>query len=116
MNQNCPFTYKGVGKGIGDSGGQKISMTANSEPNFVCYPESFGTFQFCKVKTSRVSGCSSQLPRRSAKVTHFCSFKVTHTENTIWNSFLRGADYGPALSSTPQACGLDLRHPRRRRV
>src|SRR5208337_1883955 len=55
-------------------------------------------------------------PRRSAKVTHFCSFKVTHTENTIWNAISRGADYGPALSSTPQACRVDLRHPRRRRV
>jgi len=56
------------------------------------------------------------LPRRSAKVTHFCSFKVTHAENTILNAISCGADYGPALSSTPQACGLDLRHPRRRRV
>jgi hypothetical protein len=24
------------------------------------------------------------MPRRSAKVAHFCSFKVAHTENTIW--------------------------------
>jgi hypothetical protein len=51
-------------------------------------------------------------PRRSAKVTHFCSFKLPHTKNTIW----RRANSGPALSSTPQACGVVSRHPRRRRA
>jgi hypothetical protein len=44
---------------------------------------------------------TSPAPRRSAKVTHFCSVRVTHTKNTIWNAIWRGANCGPAVSSTP---------------
>src|SRR5260370_26912752 len=40
-------------------------------------------------------------PRRSREMTHLCSFKVTHTKNTIC---LR-ARISAAISSTPQACG-----------
>jgi hypothetical protein len=47
-------------------------------------------------------------------VTHFCSFKVTHTENAIWNRTLPAGKKWQALSSTPKACGMPLR--RRRRV
>jgi hypothetical protein len=43
-------------------------------------------------------------------VTHFCSFKVTHTENTIWNRILPTAKWA-TLSSTPKACGLLFHHP-----
>src|SRR5215831_9400457 len=39
-------------------------------------------------------------------MTHLCSDRVTHTENTIWNRILPGGKNGPALSSTPKACGL----------
>jgi hypothetical protein len=31
----------------------------------------------------RRNGTPRHYPRRSAKVTHFCSFKLTHTKNTI---------------------------------
>ena len=48
-------------------------------------------------------------------MTHLCSVKVTHTENTIWNRILPTGK-GAALSSTPKACGLVFHHPRRRRV
>lgn len=33
-------------------------------------------------------------------MTHLCSFRVTHTKNTIW----RSARTGRAISSTPKAC------------
>src|SRR6266481_1647757 len=42
-------------------------------------------------------------------MTHLCSFKVTHTKNTIW----RRARISEAISSTPQACGVVFHHPRR---
>src|SRR5712692_11422574 len=42
-------------------------------------------------------------------MTHLCSFKVTHTKNTIW----RRARISEAISSTPQACGVAFHHPRR---
>src|SRR5712692_10485219 len=48
-------------------------------------------------------------PRRSREMTHLCSFKVTHTKNTIW----RRARISEAISSTPQACGVVFHHPRR---
>ena len=49
------------------------------------------------------------VPRRSREMTHLCSFKVTHTKNTIW----RRARISEAISSTPQACGVVFHHPRR---
>src|SRR2546427_12586087 len=49
------------------------------------------------------------MPRRSREMTHLCSFKVTHTKNTIW----RRARISEAISSTPQACGVVFNHPRR---
>jgi hypothetical protein len=52
------------------------------------------------------------IPRRSARMTHLCSLRLTHTKNTI----CRRARDGPAISSTPKACGLIFQHPRRRRV
>jgi len=51
-------------------------------------------------------------PRRSPRVDHFCSFKLTHAENRIW----RIARRRPAILSTPKACGLIFHPPRQRRV
>jgi len=53
--------------------------------------------------------CGGPGPRRSREMTHLCSFKVTHTKNTIW----RRARISEAISSTPQACGVVFHHPRR---
>jgi hypothetical protein len=47
---------------------------------------------------SRALGCRA--PRRSPRVAHFCSFRLTHTENTIWR----------------RAKGCQRYHPRRRRA
>jgi len=49
-------------------------------------------------------------PRRSARVSHFCSFKVTHTENTIWNGILPAGKEWAAISSAPKACALHFHH------
>jgi hypothetical protein len=38
--------------------------------------------------------------RRSPRMTHLCSAKLTHTKNRIW----RTASVWAALSSTPKAC------------
>jgi hypothetical protein len=54
----------------------------------------------------------SQSPRRSARMTHLCSVRVTHTKNTICPRARERA----AISSTPKACVLPFRDPRRRRV
>lgn len=53
-----------------------------------------------------------QIPRRSARMTHLCSFTMTHTKNTTW----RWARAARAMSSTPKACGVLSHHPRRRCV
>ena len=51
-------------------------------------------------------------PRRSARMTHLCSDRVTHTKNTICPRARRGQQFHPRR----QACGLFFCHPRRRRV
>ena len=39
-------------------------------------------------------------------MTHLCSDRVTHTENTNWNRILPVGKECTAISSTPKACGL----------
>src|ERR1017187_2813973 len=53
-------------------------------------------------KTRSACRNSRSRPRRSAKVTHFCSFKLTHTKNTICNTIWRGANSGPAVSRSEE--------------
>jgi len=49
-----------------------------------------------RVLGSRIFAHSARLgPRRSAKVIHFCSFKVTHTKNRIFRGLERCQRYHP---------------------
>src|SRR6266536_1580700 len=50
---------------------------------------------------------SAPILRRSARIDHLRSPKVTHTKNTICPRAKR-----KTISSTPKACGLPLHHPR----
>ena len=52
-------------------------------------------------------------PRRSARMTHLCSVRLTHMKNT----FAAGQEMGPAISSRPKACvDLPSSAPQARRV
>jgi len=44
-------------------------------------------------------------------VTHWRSFKVTHTKNAFGDDLPAGNRL--AISSTPKACGLQFHHPRK---
>jgi len=44
---------------------------------------------------------TAHFPRRSRKMTHFCSLGLTHLRNRL----AQGQAAPPAISSTPQACG-----------
>ena len=71
-------------------------------------PASANAVRALVASTARTPACGEEL-RRSPKVTHFCSFKVTHTKNRICRGNEGGRRYHPRRRRAGFEC-LSLHH------